>query len=350
MGVCVFLYVYVCVGQWPLIVYLYAGGGGCYCGWRDGDCSGRQHCGSHYGVMMPHIRVRLVMKETAMLLGRRRLCRILQHVLLRQRNERRCLDGYAVGVVITAQHQSGWSIRVVGGRLEKCCGRCSSGRVLLLRCGHCNCRGGRQRCGRRQSGRCGYGARGWGGCWRRWIRGAAVVGDVGLLLLRIHVAGVCCSNDTCFSCSCIAYVAVIIASVVGMVTKLLLLWLLLLLLRLNNDQVVFVASSDCWWTCWRCCHHGASRCRPLLLTGIGDHGGHYIGRRQYNRYVIVFTLFSPALAVGMIPTDSNTLINHLDLIICVEACSWGKKKDMGLVSENSSQSSYQEKQWKLLEK
>lgn len=284
-----------------------------------------------------------------MLLGRRRLCRILQHVLLRQRNERRCLDGYAVGVVITAQHQSGWGIRVVGGRLEKCCGSCTSGRVLLLRCGHCNCRGGRQRCGRRQGGRCGNGARGWGGCWRWWVRRAAVVGDVGLLLLLllIHVAGVCCSNDTCFSCCCIANVAVIIASVVGMVTKLLLLllWLLLLLLRLDNDQVVLVASSDCWWTCWRGCHHGASRCRRLLLTvGIGDHGGHYVGRRQYNRYVIVFTLFSPALAVGMIPTDSNTLINHLDLVIC------GGEKDTGLVSGNSSRGSYQEKQWKLLEK
>lgn len=54
-----------------------------------------------------------------------------------------------------------------------------------------------------------------------------MVGDVGLLLLLllIHVAGVCCSDDTCFSCSCVANVAVIIASVVGMVTKLLLLLL-----------------------------------------------------------------------------------------------------------------------------
>jgi len=31
--------------------------------------------------------------------------------------------------------------------------------------------------------------------------------------------------------------------------------------------------------------------------------------------VVVFTLLAAALAIGMIAADSNTLINHLDLVI-----------------------------------
>jgi len=129
-----------------------------------------------------------------------------------------------------------------------------------------------------------------------------------LLMLLIHVVGVRC-------CCCVVIIVGIV--IVGMISELLL--LLLLLLRLYDDQIVVViviASSNCCCCCR--CYRITGSCCHLLLTGIGYHGGHYVGRRQYNRYVIIFTLFATALAIGMIPTDSNTLINHLDLVICLE--------------------------------
>jgi len=121
-------------------------------------------------------------------LRRRRLGGVLQQMLLRgglQRDERRALDGDAVGVVVAAQHQGGRGIGVVGGGLQE--GR--RGRrtllVLLLRSGHRGRRGGGQRGGRGEGGRGGYRAGGRRGGRRGGVGRAAVVGDVGWLLLLL---------------------------------------------------------------------------------------------------------------------------------------------------------------------
>lgn len=44
-------------------------------------------------------------------------------------------------------------------------------------------------------------------------------------------------------------------------------------------------------------------------------GGHYVSGRKGNRYMIVFTLFSFALSIGMIATHGHPLLTDLYLII-----------------------------------
>lgn len=123
-----------------------------------------------------------------------------------------------------------------------------------------------------------------------------------LLLLLVDVAGL------------LAGIVVVVAAV----TELLLLLLrrrllrLLLLLRLDDDQVASLVVAGCC----RCRISGCGGHRRLLgVTGTGDHGRHDVGWRQDNRYMVVFTLLATALAVGVIAAHSNTLINHLDLVI-----------------------------------
>jgi len=130
-----------------------------------------------------------------------------------------------------------------------------------------------------------------------------------LLLLLVYVAGLLAG---------VAVVVVVIAAVAVvaelLLLRLLLLLLLVLLLRLDDDQVAGAVVDWCGGCCLAgcCCGHRDGR---LRITGTGDHGRHDVGRRQDNRYVVVFTLLAAALAVGVIAADSNTLINHLDLVI-----------------------------------
>ena len=52
----------------------------------------------------------------------------------------------------------------------------------------------------------------------------------------------------------------------------------------------------------------------VVVVRINDRS-HNIRRRQYDRYMIIFTLLTSALAVGMVATHSHTLITYFNLVI-----------------------------------
>lgn len=52
----------------------------------------------------------------------------------------------------------------------------------------------------------------------------------------------------------------------------------------------------------------------VVIVRIND-GSHNIRRRQHDRYMIIFTLLTSALTVGMIATHSHTLITYFYLVI-----------------------------------